>query len=258
MISTQHSALNNPHCHYNILQFTREHSLMFSACYSLSSSLIRLKKVKVTLRLTVIQSVSLGVEPHLGLMTRYLLLFDSYGLVLWAASLTRKQVCFCISCWPLLEQFFSGPSPFGLATIFYCLKFETSFSSPPTTLRVTVEVLDPASTRVSDATESYVTTDGQSASLSWYKAPVWGLRPDFYFRSEYGIRLTVTFLIPWDDGSVFCMCHWPLPAQSFSGPSPLGLEPVFYCLRFETSLFVASYDSQGHGGGIRPRLHTGL
>jgi hypothetical protein len=31
----------------------------------------------------------------------------------------------------------------------------------------------------------------------------------------------------------------------------------FYCLRFGTSLFVASYDSQGHGGGIRPRLHTG-
>jgi hypothetical protein len=50
---------------------------------------------------------------------------------------------------------------------------------------------------------------------------------------------------------------WPLPAQSFSGPSPLGLATVFYCLRFETSLFVDSYDSQGHGGGIRPRLHTG-
>jgi hypothetical protein len=28
-------------------------------------------KVKITLRLTVSQSVSLGVEPHLGLMTRY-------------------------------------------------------------------------------------------------------------------------------------------------------------------------------------------
>jgi hypothetical protein len=38
-------------------------------------------QVKVTLRLTVGQSLSLGVEPHLGLMTRYLLLFDSYGLV---------------------------------------------------------------------------------------------------------------------------------------------------------------------------------
>jgi hypothetical protein len=38
-------------------------------------------KVKVTLRMTVTQSVSLGVEPHLGLMIRYLLLFDNYGLV---------------------------------------------------------------------------------------------------------------------------------------------------------------------------------
>jgi hypothetical protein len=36
---------------------------------------------KVTLLLIVGQSVSLGVEPHLGLMTRYLLLFYSYGLV---------------------------------------------------------------------------------------------------------------------------------------------------------------------------------
>jgi hypothetical protein len=29
--------------------------------------------------------------------------------------------------------------------------------------------------------QSYVTTDGQSASLSWNKAPIWGLRPDFYY-----------------------------------------------------------------------------
>jgi hypothetical protein len=29
--------------------------------------------------------------------------------------------------------------------------------------------------------ESYVTTDGQSASLSWYKAPIWSLRPDIYY-----------------------------------------------------------------------------
>jgi hypothetical protein len=29
-------------------------------------------KVKVTLRLTVSQSVSLGIEPHLGIVTRYL------------------------------------------------------------------------------------------------------------------------------------------------------------------------------------------
>jgi hypothetical protein len=42
-----------------------------------------------------------------------------------------------------------------------------------------------------------------------------------------------------------------------SGSSPLGLETIFYSLSFEISLFVASYDSKGHGGGIRPRLHTG-
>jgi hypothetical protein len=48
-----------------------------------------------------------------------------------------------------------------------------------------------------------------------------------------------------------------LASAVFSGPSPLGLKTIFYCLTFETSLFVASYDSQGHGGGIRPRLHSG-
>jgi hypothetical protein len=42
-------------------------------------------KVKATLRLTASQSVSLAVEPHLGLVTRYLLLFDSYGRVFRSA-----------------------------------------------------------------------------------------------------------------------------------------------------------------------------
>jgi hypothetical protein len=36
--------------------------------------------------------------------------------------------------------------------------------------------------------------------------------------------------------------------------SAIFLATIFYCLTFETSLFVASYDSQGHGGGIRSRL----
>jgi hypothetical protein len=52
-------------------------------------------------------------------------------------------------------------------------------------------------------------------------------------------------------------CCWPSPVQSFSGPSPMGLATIFYCLGFETSLFIPCYDSQGHGGGIRPRLHAG-
>jgi hypothetical protein len=53
-------------------------------------------KVKVILRLTV----SLGVEPHLGLITRYLLLFDSYGLVFVGRPLWREVgSVFCICCW---------------------------------------------------------------------------------------------------------------------------------------------------------------
>jgi hypothetical protein len=62
-----------------------------------------------------------------------------------------------------------------------------------------------------------------------------------------------------EDGSVVYNCCWPSPAQSFSGQSLVGLATLFYCLRVETSLFIASYyDLQGHGGGIRPRLHTGV
>jgi hypothetical protein len=79
----------------------------------------------------------------------------------------------------------------------------------------------------------------------------------YLFLSDSYVLVSVGHPLWREDGSVFCMCRWPLPAQSFSGPSPLGLATVFYCLRFETSLFVTSYDSQGHGGGIRPRLHTG-
>jgi hypothetical protein len=60
-----------------------------------------------------------------------------------------------------------------------------------------------------------------------------------------------------EDGSVVYNCSWPLSVQTFSGPAPMGLVTIIYCLRFETSLFVASYDSQSYGGGIRPRLHTG-
>jgi hypothetical protein len=32
-----------------------------------------------------------------------------------------------------------------------------------------------------ERSEPYITTDGQSASLSWNKAPIWDLRPDFYY-----------------------------------------------------------------------------
>jgi hypothetical protein len=39
--------------------------------------------------------------------------------------------------------------------------------------------------------ESSVTTDGQPASVSWNKAPIWGLRPGLYY------CLTVAGLLIW-------------------------------------------------------------
>jgi hypothetical protein len=41
--------------------------------------------------------------------------------------------------------------------------------------------------------ESYVTTDGQSASLSWYKAPIWAYDQIFIAvrNTEYVVQLWV-------------------------------------------------------------------
>jgi hypothetical protein len=104
--------------------------------------------------------------------------------------------------------------------------------------------------------QSYVRTDGQSASLSCNKAPIWGLRPYLYYCQ------TVAGLFVWgalsDERTVLSFTFADNPRQHshfrvrFRGTRDL------YCLRFETSLSVASYDSQGYGGGIRSRLHTGV
>jgi hypothetical protein len=61
----------------------------------------------------------------------------------------------------------------------YTPRYWVPFSSPLTSRKATVEVLNPASTRVS-LILSHITTHGQSASLSWYQAPIWGLWTDFY------------------------------------------------------------------------------
>jgi hypothetical protein len=64
-----------------------------------------MNKFKLTLRLTVSQSVSLAIEPYVGLMTRYLLLSDSYGLVFVGRPLWREDgsviciwISFCLHC----------------------------------------------------------------------------------------------------------------------------------------------------------------
>jgi hypothetical protein len=119
---------------------------------SISASLLCLSvlsQVKVTLRLTVSQSVSLDIEPHLGPMTRYLFLSDSYVLVSVGHPLWREDgsvfSCAAGSCQRSLSRVLV---PWDLRPYFAVSELRLPFSSPPTTRRVTVEVFDPASTRV--------------------------------------------------------------------------------------------------------------
>jgi hypothetical protein len=81
----------------------------------------------------------------------------------------------------------------------------------------------------------YVTTDSQSASLSWCQAPIWGPSTVFYYFE------TVTNLLMWGafsderTGLSFTIAAGPRQRNHFSDPSPTGLMPMFYCLRFETA-----------------------
>jgi hypothetical protein len=79
-------------------------------------------------RLSVGQSL-LALSSRLGPKTTFLLLSDSCGFVDVGRPLRREGVSVIYSCyWASPTQSFTGPSPTGLITIFYCLRFET----PPT------------------------------------------------------------------------------------------------------------------------------
>jgi hypothetical protein len=75
--------------------------------------------------------------------------------------------------------------------------------------------------------QSHIATDGKS----WCRAPsrahdqkfitVWQLRTSFCGAPSLTWGWVCFF---------FCICCWPLPAQSSSGPSPSGLATMFYCL----------------------------
>jgi hypothetical protein len=65
-----------------------------------------------------------------------------------ALTLTRGRVCPLQFLLALANGVILGPSPLVLVTIFIVSDSRLPFSSPPTTLRVTVEVFNPASTRV--------------------------------------------------------------------------------------------------------------
>jgi hypothetical protein len=143
-------------------------------------------------------------------------------------------------------QSFLGPSPFGLVTIFYCFRFETALSSPPTIRRITVEVF----TRVTmSCTESVNLSLMLRSTVSRPVCLVVKHPSEAYDRIFISVRqlaglLTWALSLTW-----WRVCRLELLLV-------LASAVIFYCLKFETSLFVASYDSQGYCGGIRPSIHT--
>jgi hypothetical protein len=116
-----------------------------------------------------------------------------------------------------------------------------------------------------------------------------GTRDQFFFLLEMSCRqLQVSYFVApsLTTGRVCNLlynCFWALPEQSLLGRSPAELTTIFNCLIWDSpnlegqvpvfvspwnrvaqlypralgSHFVASYDSQGYGGGILTRLHTG-
>jgi hypothetical protein len=186
------------------------------------------------LRPIVSRPVRIGVKHHLGLTTRFLLLSDSYGFAGVGRSLWREDGFVVYSCcWPSPAQSFSGPSPVGLATKFYCLQI---WGFPSCRLQrlagLRWRYSTPASTRnISELrqSQSYFTTGGLPLiSSSWHQAP-WDSPPEFVFQlNTCGDSPYLTFSLT--RGRV---CRLQL-LPTLSGSSPAELITTFYCLRFET------------------------
>jgi hypothetical protein len=113
------------------------------------------------------------------------------------------------------------------------------------------------SASVSQSQSYFMTGTIPPISSSWRRAP-WDSQQEFFFSP----KLNTCGHSPYITSSLVrgSVCHLQLLlalASAFSGPIPEGLTNIFYCLRYDASPFVAFYNSQGYGGGIRPSLHKG-
>jgi hypothetical protein len=108
------------------------------------------------LRPTVSPPIFWVSSTHLGLTTRFLLLSDTCGLLMWfALSDERTGLTITIAASPRQRSHSGVRVPWDSRPFLTVSDSRLPFPS------------------ISSEFESYVATDGQSASLSWYKAPIW-------------------------------------------------------------------------------------
>jgi hypothetical protein len=135
-------------------------------------------------------------------------LMSCLGSVLWSLLLSVRWYLFSVFISVSLLYLSYLSAVFSLLSIFLCLSPHLSLVS------------------VSES-ESYVTTDSQSASPSWNKAPVWGLRPDFYYHR------TVAGLLMWGalsderTGLSFTIAASPSQRSHSLVRAPLDSRPYF-------------------------------
>jgi hypothetical protein len=130
-------------------------------------------------------------------MTRYLLLFDSYGLLLWGSPSDERTGLSFVYAAGFRQRSLSGVRVLWDSWLYFTVSdLRLPSSSPPTTRRVKVEVFDPASTWVKIKVKCMLPPKVQSASLSWNKAPIWGLRPDLYYcQTVAGFKVKVKVML---------------------------------------------------------------
>jgi hypothetical protein len=136
----------------------------------------------------------------------------------------------------------------ALSSVFWLLQlvFSLRFAALLTLLGVALSVLTES--------ESCVTTDGQSASLSWNKARIWGSIPDFYYCQTVAGFLMWGALSDNRTGLSFTVAAAPRQRSHSRVRVPWTCDHIILS-QIRNALIVASYDSQGGGGGVRTRLH---
>jgi hypothetical protein len=75
--------------------------------------------------------------------------------------------------------------------------------------------------------ESYITIDGQPTSLSWNKAPIWGIRPDFYYYQTVAVLLFWGALSDERTGLSFTIFAGPRQRCHSRVPVPWDSQPYF-------------------------------